>query len=213
MVIKQATAGMQGGDFDQVLNAQQCKELVEGGLSFVIRYIPRTAALAAGNLTAAEIQIIMASGLSLGIVQHCPVAGFDPSAELGEIYGQFASDYCQSIGVPPHAMIWLDLEGVSNAATAEDTIAYAQAWYAKVAEGNFIPALYVGYAPGIGPEALYKSLSFAHFWKAYNYDDGVATRGFQILQSSAAPLGGIQFDKNVVQKDNLGDLPTFVYNS
>jgi hypothetical protein len=213
MVVKQATAGMQGGDFDSVLTAQQCKELVESGLSFAIRYIPRTAALAAGNLTAAEIQIIMASGLSLGIVQHCPSPGFDPSAELGEIYGQFASDYCQSIGVPPHALIWLDLEGVSSAATAEDTIAYAQAWYAKVAEDNFIPALYVGYAPGIGPEALYKSLSFAHFWKAYNYDDGVATRGFQLIQHPQQSLNGIEFDPDIVQKDELGDLPMFLFNS
>lgn len=213
MVVKQAAAGAKGGDFNTVLSAQICKEAIESGLSFVIRYIPRTAALVAGNLTSAEIQTILTSGLGLSAVMHCPLPGWEPSAELGETYGQFCADYCKSIGLPGGMNIWLDLEEVSSAATAEDTIAYCQAWYSKVAEGNYLPALYVGWGNGLTPDELYKSTSFRSYWNGYNYDDGVSVRGFQIEQQTQKVLNGVSYDPDIVSTDLLGDLPIFLYNS
>lgn len=213
MVVRKATAGAKGADVNQILSAQDCKVFVENGETFLIRYIPRTPELIAGNITASEIQTILTSGLGLSIVQHCPRPNWDPSAELGELYGGYASGYCKSIGLPSGMVIWLDLEEVSSAATPEEVMEYCNAWYAKVSEGNYIPGLYVGYAPGLTSELLYKNLGFRNYWRAYNYDDGVETRGFQLIQHSQQSLNGIKFDPNTVQADEFGDLPMFLFQS
>lgn len=213
MVVKPAIAGATGADVDQQLTAKDCQAFVQNGESFTIRYIPRTAALAAGNLTASEIQTILTSGLSLGVVQHVSPDNWLPTAALGTEYGEFAGQYAAEIGLPPHTIIWMDLEMVSLSATADDVIAYANAWYAAVAEANYIPGLYVGWRMNLTSQQLYSNLSFRNYWKGYNADISVATRGYQLTQHPQQVLNGISFDPNTVQKDNLGDLPTFLFYS
>jgi hypothetical protein len=213
MVVKPAIAGATGADVDQPLTAKDCQAFVQNGDSFVIRYIPRTAALAAGNLTAAEIQTILTSGLALSVVQHCHEPDWIPTIGLGLQYGQYAAQYAKEIGLPNNTLIWLDLEGVSSGATERDVIVYCKDWFSAVTEGGFIGGVYIGWATGLSDDELYHNLPFVHYWKAYNCDQSIPVRGWQLIQHPQQSLNGIVFDPNTVQADEFGDLPMFIFNS
>jgi len=211
MTVKQADEGMIGGDVNQPLTGAQAKDFVEAGLSFIGRYLPRTAASTKGCLTQPEIQAILSAGLAILPVQHVMPDGWHPDASLGEIYGQFASTYAEQIGIPAGVNIFLDLEGVSSGAVSSDVIAYANEWYDQVNAKGYIPGIYCGWANGLTPGQLYSDLKFKNYWAAYNYTDGVATRGVQIQQHTQKELNGIFYDPDTVKKDLLGDLPFFLF--
>src|ERR1700744_5815132 len=131
MVVKTATAGMLGVDVNEVVTYAQAEELKANGYEFCIRYLPRSAALAKGNLTLFEINTILSAGLGVGAVQHCPLPGWMPSTELGMEYGQYAAEYADKIELPTGMNIWLDLETPGVSAKAQDIINYATAWFNK----------------------------------------------------------------------------------
>jgi hypothetical protein len=212
MVVK-AASPCQAFDVNQPLTPGQAAEFKQNGYDVCMRYLPRTAALIRGNLTAAEIGIILASGLALGAVQHCPLPGFEPNAALGLNYGQYAAQYAQQIGLPAGMNIWLDLEGVGPLVKEIDAIAYCTEWFTAVSAAGYLPGLYVGFGAGISPKALFDLPGVQHYWSAYNYTDGLPTRGFQIAQHPAKMLNGISYDPNTVAPDKLGGLPLFLFPS
>jgi hypothetical protein len=87
---------------------------------------------------------------------------------------------------------------------AADVIAYCQAWYIAVHSAGYVPGIYVGYDTGLTPDQLYNSISFQHYWQAYNGPQET-TRGFQILQKTEKTLNGITFDPDITKLDNEGD--------
>ena len=219
MVVRQATDGMKGFDVNGQLFPNEYAAFKNAGYDFAIRYIPRTAALATGNLTAVEINAILSEGLALGAVQHCPMPGWQPTAALGAQYGAYAAQYAKSIGLPSDLAvgaikltIWLDLEGVAITAAAEDIIGYCHAWFGQIGSYGYEAGLYCGYGTGLTDQQLY-DLPFIHYWRAYNCDQLIPTRGYCMEQSTAKDLNGINFDPNLVQKDQLGDLPMFLFPS
>ena len=137
--VKQAVAGWRGFDVNAPLPANKYSDFARAGNNFAIRYIPRSPALVKGNLTAVEIDAVMSAKIALSVVQHCPEPGWQPSASLGTQYGQYAGQYALEIGLPKGMNIWLDLETPSNSATAQDTIAYANAWYDAIQSAGYIP--------------------------------------------------------------------------
>jgi Domain of unknown function (DUF1906) len=212
MVVKQATPLMKGFDVNQNLSMAEAANFFEQGFQFVVRYIPRTAALVAGNLTPPEIISILNSGLALSVVQHVSEDNWMPTGELGTSYGEYASTYAKKIGLPAGMHIWLDLEMVNTSATVEDVKDYCQNWYNEVQATGYLAGLYVGWQVILTPGQLY-DLPFKAYWRGYNADIPVATRGYQILQSTQKTLNGITYDPNTVQKDELGDLPMFLFPS
>lgn len=150
--------------------------------------------------------VILGAGLSLMAVQHCPTEGWDPSAELGQVYGQYGSSYAEAIGLPKGINLWLDLETPSTAATGQEVMSYANAWFSTVEAAGYVPGVYLGYGLPLGPEQLYKGLSFSHYWKAYNGPD-LAIRGYEIVQHTQKELNGVSYDPNTISIDNLGGLP------
>lgn len=211
MVVKQAVAG-NAFDVNQILNATQAKSFADAGYTACIRYIPRNAALLAGNLTGEEIDILLEQNLSVGVVQHCAIPGWLPSAGLGNLYGSFAAQYAIEIGLPKGMQLWLDLETPSATATTEACIAYANAWFSAVQGGGYLPAVYVGYGLPLSPAQLHDDLSCKAYWRAYNGPD-VAGRGYCIVQHTAKVLNGVSFDPNTVAADNDGGMPMFLSNS
>lgn len=207
--VKPAVAGSLGFDVNQPLTPGQAAAFVQAGYVFAVRYLPRTPALAPGNLTVHEIEILIAAGLSVGAVQHVGLPGWNPTAELGTQYGEYAAEYAKQIGLPPGMNLWLDLEEVSETSTVEDVSAYCHAWYSEVAGHGYHPGLYVGWAIKLNPQQLY-DLPFKAYWKAYNADIPVANRGYQITQRTQKTLDGVTYDPNTVASDNLGDLPIFL---
>lgn len=212
MIVKQAVPGL-AFDVDSPLTGAEYAAFKANGYDAVIRYIPRKASLVAGNLTAAEIAAALGAGLALSVVQHVSSGQWDASAELGETYGIYASEYCKSIGLPPGVSVWLDLESVSTTCSADDVIGYANAWYDKVFAAGYQPGIYVGWQVILSGAQLYENLKFSHFWKAYNADVTPAKRGYCIVQHTARTIDGITIDPNTIQPDNLGSLPMFLFPS
>ena len=199
-----AAAGLTGFDVNQVLTADQALAFKNAGNAFCVRYLPRTAALAANNLTNAEANNILNAGLALMAVQHVALPGWVPTTSLGTAYGNFAATYAsQTVGLPPGVNVWLDLEGVATGTDPQVVVAYCQAWYYAVQSAGYVPGVYVGYDTMLSPSQLYNELSFQHYWRAYNGPQ-VATRGFQLLQQTEKTLNGISYDPDVTQNDSEG---------
>jgi hypothetical protein len=209
MTVKTAISGSKGFDCNSQLSGAQAAAFKAAGMDFCIRYLPRTPALIHGNLSALELEILLAAGLSVGAVQHCRLPNWSPSAGLGAQYGQYAGSYAASIGLPEGMNLWLDLETPAIGATGQDCIDYAQAWFNSVKIAGYVPGLYIGYGVPLTAQQLFE-LPFSHYWKAYNYDDGVATRGFQLIQKPQQGFNGISIDPNECVADHLGGLPIWV---
>lgn len=209
-LVKAATEGMIGFDVNQPISGAQAAEFFADGYSFCFRYIPRIPKLAKGNVTMPEIAAILGAKLALGIVQHTPLPGYDPSAELGETYAKYAIEYCEQIGLPKGINIFLDLEEVSKAATAQEVSAYCTSWYNIVNAGGWMPGLYVGYGTGLTDEQLWM-LPFKTYWASYNTDNKIPNRGYCMVQHPQKTLDGITFDPNTIQADKLGGLPILLF--
>lgn len=205
-----AVTGESAFDVNQPLSGAQAAEFVKHGFTACIRYIPRTASLLAGNITADEANAIIGAGLSLGFVQHVALPGWQPTAALGTSYGDFAATYAKGIGVLEGVHIFLDLEEVASGATDDDVISYCKAWYTEVKNAGYLPGLYCGWNIKISADQLYHDIPFDRYWKAYNYDNGVSVRGFCIVQKTQQTLDGITYDPNIIQADHLGGLPIFL---
>lgn len=207
--VKQGNDGAKGFDLNQPLTPKTAIAFASAGYSFCIRYLPRTAALVAGNLTAAEIDIILNAALNLMAVQHVAMPGWVPNAALGKSYGDYAASYAEAIGLPKGINIWLDLEEVASTSTAKDVSDYCRAWFESMQSAGYLPGLYVGWQIVLSSQELY-DLPFKHYWKAYNADISVATRGYQLVQHTQKMLNGILYDPNTMTADALGDLPIWL---
>ena len=209
--VQQAAAGLSGFDINLVLSASQAQDFKNAGYDFCIRYIPRTAALAANNLTNAEASGILNAGLALMAVQHVALPGWVPTAALGTAYGNYAATYASEVvGLPQGINIWCDLEEVADSTVAADVIAYCQAWYDAVNAAGYVPGVYIGWGIVLTDDQLYHNLPFQHYWRAYN-GQPVAIRGYQLIQKDEKQLNtvtadtdGNAFDPDVTQNDNLG---------
>ncbi len=214
MVVKQAIPGMQGFDCNSVLSDAQAAALKAAGYDFCLRYAPRQLDNFRYNLTNPEMIRILNAGLALMVVQHVANDNWEPTDELGKEYGEYCAQYClKTIQLPLGVNVWLDLEMVKSGTPLADTINYCNEWYAAVNAAGYIPGIYIGYQPGIDHISLYEALNFQHYWKAYNYDDGVATRGFQMIQRTQLTVAGVEIDPDTISADLLGDLPNLLFNS
>lgn len=196
-------------DVDQPLSAAQAATFKGAGYICAIRYVPRTAALKTGNLTATETNIILEAGLNLMVVQHVAEPGWEPTAILGTQYGAYGAAYAGGAGYRAGGTIWLDLEGVHTTSTPQAVVDYCKAWYTTVQRAGYIAGVYVGYDTLLSPYELWQMLPFSHYWNAYN-GPGVSVRGCQVWQHSPQILNGISFDPDIIQYDNKGGLPSWL---
>lgn len=191
--VQAATAGIKGFDVDTTLTSSLAQAFYNAGYRFAVRYVGRVS-MASYDLTNAEAETILDTGLALMVVQHVLEPGWSPTQSLGAEYGANAASFTQQIGFPPGINLWCDLEGVSTSAAASDVIAYCNAWSAAVSSVGYVPGLYIGWEPGLTGQELY-DLEFQHYWGAYNVDgDSTPTpRGFQLQQrvASGGTIGGL----------------------
>jgi hypothetical protein len=201
-----ANPGAQGFDTDTPLTATACAGLAAAGMTFAIRYVGFSQQHSTGgDLTVAEVNAILSSGMALMVVQHARFAGWQPSAALGAADGAVAAQHAASLGVGRGTCIWCDLEGISG--SAEDTIVHANAWTDAVIAGGYDPGVYVGSGVPLSSMQWYKSLKVRRYWKALNDPTDVAIRGFQMVQSAGGQVAGVNIDRNLIQADQKGDVP------
>jgi hypothetical protein len=212
MLVKQATPG-KAFDVDQILNAEQADDFIKAGYGSCIRYFPLNSSNVAGCLTGPELQILLGAGLAVGAVQHVDSPPWSPTAALGTAHGAYCAAYAKEIGYAAGGSIYCDLEEVAAGTTAQQVIDYCNNWFDRVQSAGFTPGLYCGWNIVLTAEQLYYPLKFKSYWKAYNYDNGIAVRGFQIVQHPQETLAGMDFDPNTIGPDDIGGLPMFLYPS
>ncbi len=202
-----ATDGSEGFDADTALTATSCAGLVAAGMTFAIRYVGFSQQHSTtGDLTAAEVQTILSSGLALMVVQHVRFPGWKPSAAVGTADGQTAVEHALAAGVGTGTCLWCDLEGIAG--SAEDTIAHANAWATAVRAAAYDPGVYVGAGVPLTGAQLFEALTVQRYWKSLSQVPNVATRGYQMVQRAGGPLvAGVSIDRNRIQTDAKGGLP------
>lgn len=212
--IQASPDGATGCDVNFPISEHFAQAIINTGRTFCIRYIPRAhGSNSGGDLTNAEAALIINAGLALMVVQHVANEGWEPTEELGAAYGSYAATYCKDVvGLPTGVNVWLDLEGVNANAAKADVIAYCKAWYNAVNAAGYVPGVYIGWQVIINNQEAY-DLPFCHYWKAYNADVTPATRGYQMIQGTQVPIGGIEVDPNTIKTDNRGTTPVWLISA
>jgi hypothetical protein len=210
--VQSAPAGAIGFDADAVLTADACQNFAAAGFGFVIRYLSLGPTEDDGDLSSREAERILQSGLALMAVQHVRDGGWIPSRDLGQEDGQNAAANARAIGLPQGVNIWLDLEGVRLDIPSSDVADHCNAWFGAVAAAGYVPGLYVGANAVLGGDQLYYDLEVGHYWKSGSDVPFVADRGYCMVQtiSDRYVLDGRQYDRNVIQADNLGNTPVWL---
>jgi hypothetical protein len=115
--------------------------------------------------------------------------------------------HARSIGLPDGVNIFLDLEGVPSTVSADDVIAYCNAWYDVVHGAGYVPGIYVGDSTQLSGGQLYNDLKMQHYWKSGSDVPDIPTRGYQMVQSipgNPPSIGSQTIDTNVTMTDRLG---------
>ncbi|NER22607.1 MAG: DUF1906 domain-containing protein [Symploca sp. SIO1B1] len=212
-VVQSAPNKSLGFDVDSRISRAVAEEFHSQGYKFCLRYISLGASEAPEDLSHEEAIGILEAGLALMPVQHVRNPGWPPSAELGKRYGEEAANHADQIGFPSGVNLWCDLEGISSSATAQDVIAYCNAWHDAVAIKEHTPGLYVGANTLLNGEQLYQDLKFKHYWKSASKVHTPAPRGYQMIQSEIDIfVNHINIDKNITYIDNEGGRPQWLIN-
>lgn len=203
--VQAAPSGAKGFDCDSVVSLSTAQAFVSQGYVFCVRYLSLGTSQASGDLSPAEANNILQTGLALMAVQHVANEGWVPSASLGTTNGSNAANNAKSVGFPPGVNIWLDLEGVATGTSAQTVIDYCNNWYAPVAAAGYVPGIYVGANCILTGSQLYNDLQFQHYWQSLSTVPAIPTRGYQMVQSLVSqPVNGIGIDQDVTQTDQLG---------
>jgi hypothetical protein len=199
--IQQAPPNVLGFDINADVSAY-ATQFVQAGYHYCLRYIPFAQPIPSDeDLTTAEAEAILDAGLGLMVVQHPPF-DFAPTGELGTQYGNRAVQYLQQIGIPPGLNVWCDLEGVVN--SGQPVIDYCNEWCAALSGAGYVPGLYVGVGTGLNDQQLY-DLAFQHYWAAYNTNQSIPVRGWQMQQAQqSTSIGNLSYDDDTTQTDALG---------
>lgn len=207
-------AGLRGFDCDVAIGSTEAEKMKKAGYDFAMRYVRRTTKHP-HDLSLGEARAILEADLLLGVVQHVSPDGWLPAKLTGTKYGNTAAKETAAVGIPPGVTVWCDLEGVSRQSHPDNVIEFLNNWFTPVAAAGYVPGLYVGFSPGLSSQQLHDALKFSHYWGAYNVDIVPAVRKFQMKQSAypapdkRAPVP-FEYDENLVKKDLLGGLPTFL---
>jgi len=155
---------------------------------------------------ASRFPVHMLPCLALMAVQHVEAEGWRPSLELGKTYGSHAAANAAEVGFPAGVNVWLDLEGVNHQVSAEDVIAYCNAWHREVAAAGYAPGIYVGASAILTGDQLYWRLRMRHYWKSGSSVPSIPERGYQLVQRIVPGdvVAGIAIDRNVTKTDSFG---------
>lgn len=198
--VQSATTGLLGFDANTIITDEIAQTFFAQGYRFCLRYLSRGPE-AANDLSAAEAEIILQSGLALMAVQHVRLAGWQPTGALGQQDGQGAAQNAADVGLPPGVSIWCDLEGVLSGTAAQDVIDYCDSWFTEVANAGYVPGLYVGDSCVLNEQQLF-NLKFQHYWRSQSNVPNVGSRGYQMIQLfPAVTRNGIGIDVDVTQSD------------
>jgi len=200
-----------GFDTPTHLTSELCDSFLSSGFNFVMRYVPRWRAVHDEpepdigtwfyGLSRSERDVILGSGLALGIVQAAKLST-ELSEENGHKTGLVAVKNCQDLEMPAGVTVFCDAE--FNEASADAVIAYLNGWSAAV-EPHYRCGLYIGFS-GLSGEQYYSLPRYRCYWRsAMKYIDSPHPRGFAMIQTRQQDLHGIDVDLNSCTYDSKRD--------
>ncbi len=216
-IVVQASPGLIGFDVTNALTLAEARLYFAKNFRFCVRYVSRDDASRDANqrrgtpdLSEAETDAILMSGMALMAVQHVAMRGWMPSAELGKAYGENAATYASDAGLMEGVTLWLDLEGIAEGTDHQAIIDYCNAWFVAVSSGGYEPGVYVGFDVWLSPDELYFDLKTKHYWRADGHIPDISHRGYQMFQNTSNPGTPNEFDRNVTNNDNFGGAVTWM---
>jgi hypothetical protein len=212
VVIESAPEGSLGFDVNHPITLKQAKEAFNSGFTFCVRYVPRLELslepIGEPDITFAEANDILDSGLALVLVQHVSVPGWTASANKGMRFGKNAAVYANQCGFPRGINIFLDLEEVSSTSTSAEIQAFCNEWFDAVEDVGYAPGVYVGSKNGLNAEQLFIGTKFRHYWHAASQADPPiprpGDRGYQMFQPLNLTSAQRSKLSNVTLADKIG---------
>ena len=205
---------MWGVDLDTPLTAVSAERLAKASIpsGSQVRFVARYVSLGPpvhGDLTLAETEAILASGLALFAVQHCRASqgqGWETSAARGASDGHWAAQNAAGAGLVTGMgiAVALDLEDVAQSTWGQPTIDHCTEWCRQVALGGFEAVCYVGFCSGLTQDQLYNLPTVRRYWSDYG-SRSVSTRGFCLEQHAQTMIAGLNVDTDYASPDNEGD--------
>ncbi|HTD35183.1 MAG TPA: glycoside hydrolase domain-containing protein [Candidatus Elarobacter sp.] len=206
-VVRAASPGARGFDASDTLSDATIAAAVSKGFTFCLRYLRFEDHLRPGDLDNDEAARIVNAGLALMAIFPYPGDGWSPDEATGTLYGTRSANAALEIGFPSGVNIWIDVEGVNAASSAQDVIAFVNAWSAAVSEPGYVPGIYVGANAGLDGNQLYYDLTLQHYWQSGSIVPAVAVRGYQMIQTIRRPtpvIGTNPVDFDTTQTDHSG---------
>jgi hypothetical protein len=207
--VVQAGAGIIGFDTTDRLNIATAKQYYNKGYRFCVRYIGRGDGKSKyDDLTEAEGQVIVDTGMALMVVQHPLAEGWTPTESMGSSFGSNAAKLAGDAGLPLGVTVWLDLEGVKQTTANQAVIDFCNAWFSEVSAVGYSTGVYIGASPGVSPDQMYWNLKTQSYWKGGSsakagVPDDIPHRGYQLIQHIQNP-GPNEFDSDVTKLDAFG---------
>ena len=178
------------------LTAENCAALKREGIAFAVRYL--------GSVSGGELAHILGAGLA-----------FMPVTYAKAYSGMSAINQLRMLGCPEGATVWLDLEGETSAPA--DLSAKINAWAGQIIAGGYEAGLYVGAGCVLTSEELYQ-LRVTRYWdscsREIDRNGRAAAPKCDFCMTQLRPfnttIAGVVVDVDVVQRDVMGRLPTWV---
>jgi hypothetical protein len=212
-------ADILGLDFNadgQTLTPKLAKAFRDANYRFCVRYVPREASAVTVkfDLKRAEAEALLEAGFAIMAVQHFKsAAGWTPTPDLGNRYGEFAAEWARDeIGLPEGVCVFLDLEAVKSGTPKQDILDYCINWHDQVKGAGYAPGIYLGDRAGVADKEVASNLPFKHCWAAFNETFKVPGRGIQLKQVALradsphrpAAAKGFRFQADVTRIDETG---------
>lgn len=206
IIAKPAVACL-GFDTDQKLTSAHADALYDFGFRWCARYVPLPGDRAGSDIDMVELAAICTAGLSLSLVQHPRLPGWNPGAHSGAKDADEAVLFATAAGYPLGCHIYVDLEGMLPGAAAADAKLFAESWAARINAAGYRAACYVGFQIPLDADALWLLHGINSYWT----DAGnrqVANRGCAIRQHAPTlTVCGVELDRDTLAPDQRGDMP------
>jgi Domain of unknown function (DUF1906) len=192
-------------DTSAKITASSAAALYSAGVRTVGRYVffgsPR-----AGDIDAAELELLTAAGLTVFLIQHVRNPGWVASAAEGLADGKTAVANAQKASYASAGALLslaLDMEGVRN--PGSDAFAHADSWCREVRKAGYWPLVYVGYDSGLDGDALDGLGGEPAFWCDYAPLSArpKPAMGYALHQQMQTSINGMPVDVDAVLQDSM----------
>jgi hypothetical protein len=181
-------------------------ELRRQGFLGVVRYVPLPGNNPALDITANELEAILADGMGSWWVQHVRFPGWRPGACDAEADARHAVEFAKAAGYAPGTHGFADAEGMAASTTEAEAVAFYRAWTRVLVAEGFSAGMYAGYDDALTAVDLYELPDATSYWSDMAKRK-VAVRGTAVVQEAQVTILGVPFDPNVVAPDFKGETP------